>query len=114
MTEDDHFKQIEIEKNMLLPDRFYMVLRPTGEDSFAAAVYDTTGCKLIDDEGHPHPAEVAIEGVLGLLNSDLDRVFTEGLAAKQFSIIANEITSEDDDENKNVDNIIRIDFGPKQ
>tara|TARA_A100001201_G_C3985905_1_gene170109 strand:- start:305 stop:640 length:336 start_codon:yes stop_codon:yes gene_type:complete len=106
---DDFEKEIELEKNFLLPDRYYVILKPN-EGGFSAKIFDTTG-GLVDEDGHPHPAEVAVEGILALLQADIDKVFSSGVIAIQAREDYNETV---EDEYQKEDNIIRVDFGAKQ
>jgi hypothetical protein len=106
---DDIENEIELEKNFLLPDRYYIILKPNAE-GFSAKVFDTTG-GLLDDEGNPHPGEVAVEGILALLQADIDQVFSSGVIAIQ----AREHFAEQTGNDYETDgNIIRVDFGAKQ
>ena len=106
---DDIESEIELEKNFLLPDRYYVILKPN-KGGFSAKVFDTTG-GLLDDDGNPHPGEVAVEGILALLQADIDQVFSSGVIA----IKAREYFAEQDDTNYETEgNIIRVDFGVKQ
>lgn len=106
---DDFESEIELEKNFLLPDRYYVILKPN-EEGFSAKLFDTTG-GLVDEDGNPHPAEVAVEGILALLQADIDKVFSSGVIAIQARDNFNE-KAEDGHEIE--DNIIRVDFGAKQ
>ena len=107
MTDDD--LQMEVEKHSLLPDRYYLILRPS-EEGFQAVVYDTTEGTL-DEDGYPHPGEVAIEGLLSLLTIEPERIFTAGMVAietRKHFFDKEEVSVDDPD------NIIRVDFGPEQ
>jgi len=107
MTDDE--LQMEVEKQSLLPDRYYLILRPN-EEGFQAVVYDTTE-GLEDEEGYPHPGEVAIEGLLALLNVDPERIFTAGMVAVE---TRNRFGASSEVDLDDPDNIIKVDFGPKQ
>jgi hypothetical protein len=109
MSDDEIENEIELEKNFLLPDRYYVILKPN-EAGFSAKVFDTTG-GLLDEDGHPHPGEVAVEGILALLQADIDQVFTSGVVAIQAREHFNETVEEEDEKDSN---IIRVDFGVKQ
>jgi len=92
-----------IEKSMelisLLPDRYYIILRPSGDNEFTLSAYDTTGKKYENDEDY--------------------NVHDNGLATIQFRMTGEEIIEEEDIEDEKVvqlvqDNVVRVDFGKKQ
>ena len=106
---DDFESEIDLEKNFLLPDRYYVILKPN-EEGFSAKLFDTTG-GLVDEDGNPHPAEVAVEGFLAMLQDDIEKVFYSGVE----SIQARENFNDNAEDGYEVeDNIIRVDFGAKQ
>lgn len=105
---DNNIIQMEVEKHSLLPNRYYLILRPN-DDGFQAVVYDTTG-GLEDEEGQPHPGEVAIEGLLTMLNIEPEKVFTAGIIAMETRARFGEEEAAAPDD----DNIIKVDFGPEQ
>lgn len=106
---DDFEIEIELEKSSLLPDRYYIILKPNAE-GFSAKMFDTTG-GLLDEDGNPHPAEVAVEGFLAMLQADIDIVFSSGVTAIQ---ARENFIDNTGDEYEVEDNIIRVDFGDKQ
>jgi|DEB0MinimDraft_10_1074344.scaffolds.fasta_scaffold02953_5 hypothetical protein len=111
---DEFEMAIEMERATLLPDRYYMVVRPTGEETFAVTLYDTTEGKL-DEEGYPHPAEIVMQGLLAMLNTDVENVFAYGAAAVEFDKFKRTATEEAGlSFEAGDDNIIRVNFGPKQ
>lgn len=114
-SKNDEFEQaIEMEKSILLPDRYYMIVRPTGDETFAVTLYDTTNGEL-DEDGYPHPAEIVMQGLLAMLNTDVENVFSFGAAAIEFSRFQEKALEECDLPIDSVeDNIIRVNFGPKQ
>jgi hypothetical protein len=105
----DDSLEIEVEKHSLLPDRYYLILRPS-EDGFAAIVYDTTE-GTTDEDGYPHPGEVAIEGLLALLNIEPERIFTAGMVAIE---TRERFGTHPESDLQESDNVIKVDFGPKQ
>tara|TARA_R100000388_G_scaffold63860_1_gene46585 strand:- start:294 stop:647 length:354 start_codon:yes stop_codon:yes gene_type:complete len=111
-----------IEKSMeiisLLPDRYYIILRPSGDGEFTLSAYDTTGKKYEKDEDY-NPAMVIHEGAIDLIRNHTDDVHDNGLATIQFRITGEEIIEEEDIKDENVvqlvqDNVVRVDFGKKQ
>lgn len=111
---DEFEMAIEMERATLLPDRYYMVVRPTGEETFAVTLYDTTE-GLVDDDGYPHPAEIVMQGLLAMLNTDVENVFAFGAAAVEFNNFKKTAIEEAGLSVESVeDNIIRVNFGPKQ
>ena len=72
---DDIENEIELEKACCQTGT--NILKPNAE-GFSAKVFDTTG-GLVDDEGNPHPGEVAVEGILALLQANIDQVFSSGV-----------------------------------
>ena len=66
----------ETEKLSLLPDRFYLILKPRGDGSFDVSAYDTT-----------HPAKpvdatfYVLKGIMETLEIDLDRLVQLGQMA---------------------------------
>ena len=112
----------EVEKSMeiisLLPDRYYIILRPTEDNEFTLSAYDTTGNKYEKDEDY-NPAMVMHEGAVDLIRSHTDDVYDNGLATIQFRITGEEIIEEEEIDDDNViklvrDNVVRVDFGKKQ
>ena len=111
-----------IEKSMelisLLPDRYYIILRPSGDNEFTLSAYDTTGKKYENDEDY-NPAMVIHEGAIDLIRNHTDDVHDNGLATIQFRMTGEEIIEEEDIEDEKVvqlvqDNVVRVDFGKKQ
>ena len=112
----------EIEKSMevisLLPNRYYIILRPTDDNEFTLSAYDTTGKKYENDEDY-NPAMVMHEGAVDLIRNHTDDVYDNGLATIQFRITGEEIIEDEDIDDDNViqlvkDNVVRVDFGKKQ
>jgi hypothetical protein len=112
----------EIEKSMevmsLLPDRYYIILRPTEDNEFTLSAYDTTGNKYENDEDY-NPAMVMHEGSVDLIRNHTDDVYDNGLVTIQFRITGEEIIEDEDIDDDNIiqlvqDNVVRVDFGKKQ
>ena len=112
----------EIEKSMeiisLLPDRYYIILRPSGDNEFTLSAYDTTGKNYENDEDYS-PAMVVHEGAIDLIRNHTDDVHDNGLATIQFRMAGEEIIEEEDIEDDRIiqlvqDNVVRVDFGKKQ
>jgi hypothetical protein len=96
----DKESQIQVEKMTLLPDRYYIILNKVDEDSFTLTAYDTTG---IHDDKNPCSAAIAQEGILEMVDMDLNTVLKLGLVRiKNRDIVPIE------------DNVIKVDFGKKQ
>ena len=67
----------ETEKLSLLPDRFYLVLRPMEEGiGFDMMAYDTT-----DPKNPVHAAYFVLKGIMEMMNTDLDRLVSMGQMA---------------------------------
>ena len=67
----------ETEKLSLLPDRFYLVLRPMKEGiGFDMMAYDTT-----DPKNPVHAAYFVLKGIMEMMNTDLDRLVSMGQMA---------------------------------
>ena len=67
----------ETEKLSLLPDRFYLILRPMKEGiGFDVMAYDTT-----NPENPVHAAYFVLKGIMEMMDTDLDRLVTLGQMA---------------------------------
>lgn len=117
MKDDD-----EIETNSevlsLLPDRYYIILRPTGDNEFTLAAYDTTNSTYEEEEDFTS-AMVIQEGVLDMIRFHTDDVYDRGVASIQFKLVGKEMLEEaevDDPKlNKVVEgNVVKVDFGKVQ
>jgi hypothetical protein len=96
----DEEKERQIEKLTLLPDRYYIILNKVDEDSFTLTAYDTTG---IHDDKNPCSAAIAQEGLLEMVDIDLNMILKMGLVRiKNRDLVPME------------DNVIKVDFGRKQ
>ena len=96
----DGDKERQIEKLTLLPDRYYIILNKVDEDSFTLTAYDTTG---VHDDKNPCSAAIAQEGILEMVDIDLNMILKMGLIRiKNREVIPTE------------DNVIKVDFGKPQ
>lgn len=93
-------EDIAVEKLSLLPDRYYIILNKSDEDSFSLTAYDTTGS--YDKNEIPCAAAIAQEGILEMMDMDLPTIIKLGmLRIKNSDLQLN-------------DNVIKVDFGRKQ
>ena len=96
----DEEKERQVEKLPLLPDRYYILLIKVDEDSFTLTAYDTTG---VHDDKNPCSAAIAQEGILEMVDIDLNMILKMGLIRiKNREVIPTE------------DNVIKVDFGKPQ
>ena len=96
----DQDKERQIEKLTLLPDRYYIILNKVDDDSFTLTAYDTTG---VHDDKNPCSAAIAQEGILEMVDMDLNMILKMGLVRiKNREFVPVE------------DNVIKVDFGTKQ
>ena len=73
---------METEKMSLLPDRFYLVMKPRGDGSFDVSAYDTTDpSKPVDSTFY------VLKGIMETLDIDLDRLVQVGQMAVMDKII---------------------------
>tara|TARA_R100001510_G_scaffold39509_1_gene35977 strand:- start:741 stop:1133 length:393 start_codon:yes stop_codon:yes gene_type:complete len=105
-----------LEKASLLQDRWYIVLRQTGEDNINMAAYDTT--TEDEDDEYFSAGTVILSGLVELMESDFDRVMAAGLARLNFEH-EKQVIEESTGNGANVErfpgkNIIKVDFGKKQ
>lgn len=115
MSDAEFEKTLEVAS--LLPDRYYMVIRQDGEDSFSMSAYDTT--KNEEDDEFIPAGSVILAGLVELLETDFERVMSAGLARISFQELANEIVKNESEEDKRKvermgDNILKVDFGREQ
>ena len=115
---DDNEIQHSMEALSLLPDRYYIILRPTGDGEFTLSAYDTTSNKYDDDEDF-NSAMIIQEGALDMIRMHTDEVYDRGVAAIQFRMIGQEMIEEaeitDPKAIKAVEgNVVKVDFGTKQ
>ena len=114
--EDELNKQMEIIS--LLPDRYYLILKPNGENNFTMTAYDTTGNAYESDDDY-NSAMVMHEGIIDYVRNSTDDAFDRGISAINFRDVGNELLDENELEDEKVvsfikDNVIRVNFGKKQ
>ena len=81
MVEINNFTY-ESEKLSLLPDRFYLILKPKGDGSFDVVAYDTTDpSKPVDSTFY------VLKGLMETLEIDLDRLVQLGQMAIMDKVI---------------------------
>jgi hypothetical protein len=115
---DDSDIQQSMEALSLLPDRYYIILRPTGDGEFTLSAYDTTNNEYEDDEDF-NSAMIIQEGTLDMIRMHTDEIYDRGVAAIQFRMIGQEMIEEaeitDPKAIKAVEgNVVKVDFGTKQ
>jgi len=111
---DDLGHAIANEKASLLPDRYYIMLRPSDEDKFHVTLYDTTDLDP-DEYGFPHAAEIIIQGFLAMLEEDPETLFAYGAASLEFNKFKLATLEEEGLPIQGVeDNIIRVNFEQEQ
>tara|TARA_R110000796_G_scaffold15885_2_gene50242 strand:+ start:1201 stop:1548 length:348 start_codon:yes stop_codon:yes gene_type:complete len=115
MTDDDIDLQKQVEAMSLLPDRYYIILKPLDEENFTLTAYDTTD-KTYEDDSDYNPAMIIQEGIMEIVREDLEEVYDQGAAAIQFKISAEAMIEEVEEDLKNqfCDNIIKVNFGKTQ
>ena len=117
MTDDRDY-----EVGSLLPDRWYIILKKTDDESFNMTAYDTT--PLPDDEEYMDAGFVAQQGIVEMLENDFDRLIQAGLARISFMEMKDTILQELEEEGVEFEprdritsrdeNIVKVDFGTKQ
>jgi hypothetical protein len=117
MTDDEEMHK-NAEVMSLLPDRYYIILRSTGDNEFTLSAYDTTDNTYEEDEDFTS-AMVVQEGVLDLIRFHTDDVYDRGVASIQFKLVGQQMMEEaeiDDPKlTKQVEgNVIKVDFGKMQ
>ena len=115
MTIDETELNKQVEIMSLLPDRYYVILKPLDGENFTLTAYDTTN-KTYENEEDFNPAMVIQEGIMESIKDNLDDVYDRGAASIQFKQTAESMIEEVEEELKYQasDNIIKVDFGKKQ
>jgi hypothetical protein len=113
----------DYEITSLLPDRWYVILKRTEEDSFRMSAYDTTPMPD-DDDDFMDAGFVAQQGIIELLENDFDRLIQAGLARISFLEMKETIMVELEEEGVELEsrdrvtgrdeNVVKVDFGTKQ
>ena len=98
---------IETEKMSLLPNRFYLVLRPTTDgQGFDVTAYDTT------DPKKPIPsAFFVLKGLMDIIDTDLDGVVQKGQLSVMDKMVELESKGEDVTSDMISDNIEHVKLG---
>tara|TARA_S200002703_G_scaffold65480_1_gene56530 strand:+ start:467 stop:823 length:357 start_codon:yes stop_codon:yes gene_type:complete len=113
----------DYEITSLLPDRWYVILKRTEEDSFTMSAYDTTPMPD-DNDDFMDAGFVAQQGIIELLENDFDRLIQAGLARISFLEMKETIMVELEEEGVELEsrdrvtgrdeNVVKVDFGTKQ
>ena len=114
MTNDEEIQR-QVEIMSLLPDRYYIILKPLDGENFTLTAYDTTD-KTYEDDSDYNPAMVIQEGVMETIRENLDDVYDRGAASIKFKIAAENMIEEVEEDLKSQfdNNVIKVDFGKKQ
>ena len=80
-------EDMKAETKGLVSGRYYLIIVPT-KDGFQTRVYDTTG-GLKDEYGYPHAGEVVMEGIMELINQDIELIIGAGTEAMETKKIFN-------------------------
>ena len=89
MTNDEEIQR-QVEIMSLLPDRYYIILKPLDGENFTLTAYDTTD-KTYEDDSDYNPAMVIQEGVMETIRENLDDVYDRGAASIKFKIAAEKV-----------------------
>ena len=114
MTDDIEIQK-QVEMMSLLPDRYYIILKPLDEENFTLTAYDTTD-KTYEDDSDYNPAMIIQEGIMETVREDLEDVYDKGAASIKFNLVAESMIEEVEEELKNQhgNNVIKVNFGNKQ
>ena len=114
MTDDIEIQK-QVEMMSLLPDRYYIILKPLDEENFTLTAYDTTD-KTYEDNSDYNPAMIIQEGIMETVREDLEDVYDKGAASIKFNLVAESMIEEVEEELKNQhgNNVIKVNFGKKQ
>ena len=98
----------ESEKLSLLPDRFYLILKPKGDGSFNVVAYDTTDpSKPVDSTFY------VLKGLMETLEIDLDKLVQLGQMAIMDKMIELQSTGKEPTTELLETDIEQIDMGKK-
>ena len=114
MTNDDEIQR-QVEIMSLLPDRYYIILKPLDGENFTLTAYDTTD-KTYENDSDYNPAMIIQEGVMETIRENLDAVYDKGAASIKMKQVLLELKKEVEEELKGQfgNNVIKVDFGSKQ
>lgn len=101
----------DLEQAALLPDRYYIVMQNIDEDGFSCICYDTTGIDPTNGDAMPPIGAMVQEGVMELMNTDLESIIKVGLSVLTAKYAAQ---MDEESEEEYEDNVVRVDFGSKQ
>ena len=115
---DDSDIQQSMEALSLLPDRYYIILRSTGDNEFTLSAYDTTSKTYEEDEDFDS-AMIIQEGALDMIRMHTDEVYDRGVASIEFRLAAEEMLEEAEVEDPRITktiegNVVRVNFGTEQ
>ncbi|MAN62224.1 MAG: hypothetical protein CMI60_09800 [Parvibaculum sp.] len=113
-------REHDLEIGSLLKDRWYLILKPVTDsdaEGFKVTAYDTTPMPDPNDE-YLEAGVVAQQGIMELLENDLERVMEAGLARLSFNdfveSVEEELDTPEDRLLKAEGNVLKVDFGVKQ
>lgn len=114
MSDDDFSEKMArlnsmMEVSSLLPDRCYLILSQTDDENVSMSVYDTMD--FDSDSDDISPAQVLIQGLLEIMESDIEQVLEAGMA--RISLLDMEQKTSTIGSQHIGDNIIKVDFGKK-
>jgi len=114
MTDDIEIQK-QVEMMSLLPDRYYIILKPLDEENFTLTAYDTTD-KTYEDDSDYNPAMIIQEGIMETVREDLEDVYDKGAASIKFNLVAESMIEgvEEELKNQHGSNVIKVNFGKKQ
>ena len=109
--------KLGLEKASLLGGRWYIIMSPSDEEGFNLTAYDTTDED--DDDEHLPAGAVVQQGIIELLESDLERVLHAGMARIAAYDFLEKAVEEAESEHKATvigrdDNIVKVKFGREQ
>jgi hypothetical protein len=115
---DDNDIQQNMEAMSLLPDRYYIILRSTGDNEFTLSAYDTTSKSYEEDEDFDS-AMIIQEGALDMIRMHTEELFDRGVASIEFRLAAEEMIEEAGVEDPRITktiegNVVRVNFGTEQ
>ena len=117
MSENDREYMMELERASLLPNRYYIILRPDEEDTFAMTAYSTGSPGLSKDEDEMDVAGIVQLGIIDAIERNTGELFERGLGLLNDQSLAKAVFADDDSEEAVVakeGNVVKVDFGRKQ
>jgi len=109
--------KLGLEKASLLSGRWYIIMSPSDEEGFNLTAYDTT--PEDEDEDYIPAGAVVQQGIIELLESDIERVLDAGMARIAAHELIEQVVEEAEAEHKATvigrdDNIVKVKFGREQ